>query len=192
MSFSASEPFPSLELELADEADDARMTRTSQMSRRSGKKTGSSLISENIVASDGLPNASPLHSPVRLLKHCEWKPPVIPGKSAIRKAAEKRELDKVLKTKSRVFPPPNSPGVPVGVADRIQVYSAIPMGGSAASSGEETLRANTAPLLLHDQRGGGDVFGASRRRVDNTVIEDACKRSSALLQELEDDEEEEE
>ena len=98
------------------------------------------------------------------------------GKSSLRKASEKRELERIMGTKSVTLPPENAAAVPIGLADVLPVY---------AKAVEST--GGGSPLAVRNgRRGGGDVIGASRRNIDDKLLMEASERSTLLLTQLPD------
>ena len=122
-----------------------------------------------------LPGGSSPSSPIKKLNLREWKPPITVGKSFLRKASEKREIESILGTKSQTLLPETSSGIAVGVADT------LPVRVNPVGFGEDDL----APVVVRSlKRGGGDVIGASRRKISDAVLIEASERSNLLLTQL--------
>eukprot|EP00607_Mallomonas_marina_P004264 CAMPEP_0182430752 /NCGR_PEP_ID=MMETSP1167-20130531/43063_1 /TAXON_ID=2988 /ORGANISM="Mallomonas Sp, Strain CCMP3275" /LENGTH=571 /DNA_ID=CAMNT_0024616199 /DNA_START=162 /DNA_END=1877 /DNA_ORIENTATION=- len=135
------------------------------------------------TSTDAMPKGTPVSAPIKQLSHCEWKPPHVPGKSALRRACEKRELDSLLKTKSRNFPPEASRAVPISVAESRLIATTPSLTNSSFADGTiaaDLTRISSTPAVRSLKRGGGDVLGASRRQVDASALAEALSRSSLL------------
>lgn len=88
----------------------------SSLQMTSRPNTVSSTYSNSYLSnSDAMPRGTFSASPIKPLSHCEWRPPVVPGKSALRRARDQKEQNAFMK-KSQVFSS-GSVSLPVSLMD---------------------------------------------------------------------------
>jgi len=82
----------SIDLQSSMVMDDSTLHMSSRPNTMS-----SSHSSSYFSSSDAMPRGAFASSPIKPLSHCEWKPPVVPGKSALRKKNDEKEMSAFLK-----------------------------------------------------------------------------------------------